>query len=144
MAVLSSWIDDLNWLNWFAGLKAHEIVSVILTFVVFSGAALLCLAALVAFGVRAGLMAPSLTGQPPRNNDTELAAFLGSSILALVAILGMIFLGLVGGSVFAESFLDNAPLVVVTLALLIISFVLLVTGAGLARRAMRRRPAPAA
>lgn len=137
--MLASWIDDLNWLNWFAGLSGHEIISVIVTFVVFSGAALLCLAAVVAFGVRAGLMAPALTGQPPRNNDTELAAFLGSSLLAFVAVLAMIFVGLVGGSVFAESFLDNALLFPITLALLILSFVLLVAGAGLARRSMRRR-----
>ena len=145
IAVLASWIDDLNWLNWFQGLNGHEIVSVIVTFVIFSGAAFLCLAALVAFGVRAGLMAPQLTGQPPRNNDAELAAFFGSSMAAFVAVLAMIFLGLVGGSVFAESFLDNLILFPVVIALMALSFLLLVVGAALARRSIRRRrPAPAA
>lgn len=145
MAVLASWIDNLDWLNWFQGLSTHEIISVIVTVVVFTGAAVLCLAAVIAFGVRSGLMAPQLTGQPPRNNDAELAAFFGSSLAALAAILAMIFLGLVGGSVFAESFLDNAVLFPVTIALMALSFVLLVAGAGLARRSVRRRrAAPAA
>jgi hypothetical protein len=136
---LSSWINNLNWLNWFQGLDGHEILSVIVTFVIFTGASLLCLAALVAFGVRSGLMAPSLTGQAPRDNDAELAAFFASSMCAFLAVLAMIFLGLVGGSVFAESFLDNALLFPVMIALMAASFLLLVAGAGLARRSIRRR-----
>src|SRR2546426_12072182 len=92
---------SLDWMNLFGGLSSGQVTSVIVVAVIFSAAAGLTLLSLVAFGVRAGLMAPAYTTKVPLASDVELCAFLGGGALGVISILLMVFLG------FAETDLDN-------------------------------------
>ena len=134
-------------MNLFDGLTPHQVLSVLVTVVVFTAAAGVCLIAVVAFGVRAGLMAPQVSRTVPSASDTELLAFLGAGLCGLISIVAMIFVGLLGGSVFAETFLDNALLLPISVAFILLGGLLLLVGAALAvrtvRAARRGRPAPA-
>jgi hypothetical protein len=131
-------------MNLFDGLTSHQILSVLVTVVVFTAAAGLCLIALIAFGVRAGLMAASATREVPKASDTELWLFLLASLSGLVSTFAMIFLGLAGGSVFAETFLDNTLLFPVSVLLIVLGGVLLLAGAALGYRTVRRARRPGA
>lgn len=134
-------------MNLFDGLTPHQVLSVLVTVVVFTAAAGVCLIAIVAFGVRAGLMAPEVSRTVPPASDTELVMFVVASLCALLSLFVMIFLGLLGGSVFAETFLDNALLLPVSVAFILLGGLLLLVGAALAvrtvRAARRGRTAPA-
>ena len=134
-------------MNLFDGLTSHQVLSVLATVVIFTVAAGVCLVALLAFGVRSGLMAAQATRDVPKASDTELWLFFLASLSGLLSIFAMIFVGLVGGSVFAETFLDNVLLLTVSLALILLGGLLLLLGAGLAfltvRRARRSTSAPA-
>jgi hypothetical protein len=128
----------LDWLNLFGGLTPGQIRSVIVVAVIFTAASGLTLIALLAFGVRAGLMAPSYTSQVPPASDLELGAFLGAAALGMISILLMVFLGL------AENDLDNPLFLPLAVGPILLGGLLLVTGAGLAFRTVRRRrPSPA-
>src|SRR5207248_860508 len=74
----------------------------------------------------------------PKASDTELWLFFLASLSGLLSIFAMIFVGLVGGSVFAETFLDNVLLLAVSLALILLGGLLLLLGAGLAFLTVRR------
>lgn len=126
-------------MNLFTGLTGHQIVSVLVTVVVFTAAAGVCLIAIIAFGVRAGLMAPEASRDAPRASDAELWTFLAASLSGLVSIIAMIFLGLVGGSVFAETFLDNTPLFPISVVLILLGGFLIIVGGAMAFRTLRRQ-----
>ena len=123
---------QLDWLNLFGGLTSNQIVSVIVVAVIFTVASGLTLLALIAFGVRSGLMAPSYTSKVPTASDTELGAFLGAFAFGLISITLMVFLGL------AENALDNPVFLPLTVGPILIGGLLLITGAGLAFRTVRR------
>ena len=133
LAPLTSWIDQLDWMNLFGGLGSHQIVSVIVVAVIFTAASGLTLLALIAFGVRAGLMAPTYTTRVPLASDIELTAFLLAFAFGMISVLLMVFLGL------AENDLDNATFLPLSVGPLLIGGLFLVTGAGLAFRTVRRR-----
>jgi len=123
-------------MNLFDGLTSGGVFSVIVVAVVFTAAAGLSLIALIAFGVRAGIMAaPHTTNVPPATN-LELGAFLGATVFGLISILLMMFLG------FAENDLDNPSFFPLAVGPILIGGLLLVTGAGLAFRTVRRDHAP--
>jgi L-cystine uptake protein TcyP (sodium:dicarboxylate symporter family) len=130
-------------MNLFAGLTQHQIVSVLATVVLFTVAAGVALVPLLAFGVRAGLMAPEASKDLPPASDAELWTWFASSMSGFVSVLLMIFLGLLGGSVFAETFLDNTPLLVGSIAFILLGGLLFLVALALAFRTARRRPAPA-
>src|SRR5689334_13510071 len=125
-------------MNLFDGLTPHQILSVLVTVVVFTAAAVVCLVALIAFGVRGGLMAAKATRDVPPASDTELWLFFLASLSGLASTFAMIFVGLVGGSVFAETFLDNTLLLPISVAFILLGGLLLILGAGLAYRTVRR------
>jgi hypothetical protein len=124
---------SLDWMNLFGGLTPGQITSVIVVAVIFTAAAGLTLLALIAFGVRAGLMAPSYSTRLPQASDAELGAFLGSAAFGMISILLMSFLG------FAENDLDNALFLPLTVGPILLGGLLLITGASLAFRAIRPR-----
>jgi len=124
---------SLDWMNLFGGLTSGQISSVIVVAVIFTAAAGLNLLALIAFGVRAGLMAPSYSTRLPQASDTELGAFLGAAAFGMISILLMAFLG------FAENDLDNPLFLPLTVGPILLGGLLLITGAGLAFRAIRPR-----
>ena len=124
---------SLDWMNLFGGLTQGQITSVIVVAVIFTAAAGLTLLALIAFGVRAGLMAPSYSTRLPQASDAELGAFLGASAFGMISILLMSFLG------FAENDLDNPLFLPLTVGPILVGGLLLITGAGLAFRAIRLR-----
>ncbi|HYM51136.1 MAG TPA: hypothetical protein VET65_11290 [Candidatus Limnocylindrales bacterium] len=124
-------------MNLFAGLSSHQVLSVLVTVVVFTAAAGVCLLGVIGFGVRAGLMAPEASRDVPRASDAELWIFFAASMAGLVSVLAMIFLGLLGGSVFAETFLDNPLVLPVSVALILLGGLLLLVGAALAFRSVR-------
>jgi hypothetical protein len=126
---------SLDWMNLFGGLTSGQITSVILVAVIFTAAAGLTLLALIAFGVRSGIMAPAYSTQVPLASKIELGAFLGAAALGMISILLMTFLG------FAENDLDNALFLPLSVGPILIGGLLLVTGAGLAFRTVRRRSA---
>jgi len=126
---------SLDWINWFNGLTSHQTVSVIIAFVIFTVAAGLTLLSLIAFGVRAGLMAPAYSTRVPLAGDLELGAFLGGSAFGMISIILLAFLGL------AENDLDNPLFFPLSVGPLLIGGLLLVTGAGLAFRRVRSRSA---
>jgi len=126
-------LQGLDWMNLFGGLNSSQVVSVVVVAIIFTIAAGLTLLALIAFGVRAGLMAPTMTSRVPRASDAELGAFLLASALGMLSILLMVFLGL------AENDLTNGLFVPLTVIPILIGGVLLITGAGLAFRTVRRR-----
>src|SRR5207237_2599626 len=86
----------------FGGLSSGQVTSVIVVAVIFTAAAGLTLLSLIAFGVRAGLMAPTYTTKVPLASNVELGAFLGGAAFGMISILLMVFLGL------AENDLDNS------------------------------------
>jgi hypothetical protein len=124
---------SLDWMNLFGGLTPSQITSVIVVAVIFSVAAGLVLLALIAFGVRAGLMAPSYSTRLPEASSAELGAFLGGAALGMISILIMTFLG------FAENDLDNPLFLPLAVGPILLGGLLFVTGAGLAFRTIRRR-----
>jgi hypothetical protein len=124
---------SLDWMNLFAGLDSHQVISVLVVAVIFTAAAGLTLISLIAFGVRSGLMLPTVTTSVPLASDAELGAFLGGSLFGLISILLITFLG------FAENDLDNPLFLPLTVGPILIGGLLLITGAGLALRTVRRR-----
>jgi hypothetical protein len=92
---------SLDWMNLFGGLTPGQITSVIVVVVIFTVASGLTLLALIAFGVRSGLMAPTYSTRLPAASEVELGAFLGGAAFGMISILLMTFLG------FAENDLDN-------------------------------------
>jgi len=124
---------SLDWMNLFGGLDSHQVVSVVVVAVIFTAAAGLTLLALIAFGVRSGLMAPSYSTRVPLASDVELGAFLGGAALGMISILLMTFLG------FAENDLDNPLFLPLAVGPILLGGLFLVTGAGLAFRTIRRR-----
>jgi hypothetical protein len=125
-------LTGLDWMNLFGGLSGPQIRSVVIVAIIFTAAAGLTLIALIAFGVRSGLMAPTYTGRVPAGSDLELGAFLGASAFGMISILLMVFLGL------AENDLDNALFLPFAVGPILIGGLLLITGAGLAFRTVRR------
>ena len=93
---------------------------------------------LIAFGVRAGLMAPAYTTKVPLASDVELGAFLGGAALGMISVLLMVFLG------FAENDLDNPLFLPISVGPILLGGLLLLTGAALAFRTVRRRRSPSA
>jgi hypothetical protein len=126
---------SLDWMNLFGGLSSGQITSVIVVAVIFTAAAGLILLALIAFGVRSGIMAPAYSTRVPLASNTELGAFLGVAAFGMISILLMTFLG------FAENDLDNPLFLPLSVGPILIGGLLLVTGAGLAFRTVRRRSA---
>ena len=124
---------SLDWMTLFGGLTPSQITSVIVVAVIFTVASGLTLLALIAFGVRAGLMAPSYSTRLPQASSAELGAFLGAATLGMISILIMTFLG------FAENDLDNPLFLPLAVGPILLGGLLLVTGAGLAFRTIRRR-----
>jgi hypothetical protein len=124
---------SLDWMNLFGGLTPAQITSVIVVAVIFTVAAGLVLLALIAFAVRAGLMAPSYSTRLPEASSAELGAFLGGAALGMISILIMTFLG------FAENDLDNPLFLPLAVVPILLGGLLFVTGAGLAFRTIRRR-----
>jgi hypothetical protein len=124
---------SLDWMNLFGGLSSSQVVSVIVAAVIFTAAAGLTLLALVAFGVRSGLMAPAYSTRVPLASDAELGAFLGAAAFGMISILLMVFLGL------AENDLDNPLFLPISVGPILIGGLLLLTGAALAFRTVRRR-----
>jgi hypothetical protein len=129
---------SLDWMNLFGGLTPAQITAVIVVAVIFTVAAGLVLLALIAFGVRAGLMAPSYSTRLPEASSAELGAFLGGAALGMISILIMTFLG------FAENDLDNPLFLPLAVGPILLGGLLFVTGAGLAFRTIRRRRTSAA
>jgi hypothetical protein len=126
---------SLDWINWFNGLSSHQTVSVIIAFLIFTAAAGLTLLALIAFGVRAGLMAPAYSTRVPLASDLELGAFLGASAFGMISILLLVFMGL------AENDLDSSLFFPLSVGPILIGGLFLITGAGLAFRRVRSRAA---
>jgi len=124
---------SLDWMNLFGGLTPAQITSVIVVAVIFTVASGLVLLALIAFGVRAGLMAPNYSTRLPEASSAELGAFLGGAALGMISILIMTFLG------FAENDLDNPLFLPLAVGPILLGGLLFVTGAGLAFRSIRRR-----
>jgi hypothetical protein len=124
---------SLDWMNLFGGLTSGQITSVIVVAVIFTAASGLTLLALIAFGVRAGLMAPTYSTRLPAASDVELGAFLGAAAFGMISILLMTFLG------FAENDLDNPLFLPLAVGPILLGGLFLVTGAGLALRTIRRR-----
>jgi hypothetical protein len=137
-AVLLSWVDQLDWLNLFNGLTRGQIISVIITIVVFTAASGLCLVALNAFGVRAGLVAARATANIPTGRSLELLVLLAASAAGFLADELMIFFGLINGSVFAELYTSEPMVLVVGVGLTVLSGILLLAGAALGMRSLRR------
>jgi len=122
MSVLLS----LDWMNLFGGLSSGQVTSVIVVAVIFTAASGLTLLSLIAFGVRAGLMAPAYSTRVPLASNVELGAFLGAAALGT-------FLG------FAENDLDIPLFLPLSVGPILLGGLLLLTGAGLAFRTVRRR-----
>src|SRR4030088_10900 len=128
---------SLDWMNLFGGLSYGQVTSVIVVGVIFTAAARLTLLALIAFGVRSGIMAPAYSTRVPLASNAELGAFLGAAAFGMISILLMTFLG------FAKNALDNPLFLPLAVGPILIGGLLLVTGAGLAFRTVRRRRSPA-
>jgi hypothetical protein len=124
---------SLDWMNLFGGLTPGQITSVIVVVVIFTAASGLTLLALIAFGVRSGLMAPTYSTRLPAASEVELGAFLGGAAFGMISILLMTFLG------FAENDLDNPLFLPLAVGPILVGGLLLVTGVGLAFRTIRRR-----
>jgi hypothetical protein len=124
---------SLDWMNLFGGLTSGQITSVIVVAVIFTAASGLTLLALIVFGVRSGLMAPTYSSRLPAASGTELGAFLGAFAFGMISILLMTFLG------FAENDLDNPFFLPLAVGPILVGGLLFATGAGLAFRTIRRR-----
>ncbi|MDQ6709704.1 MAG: hypothetical protein M3Z11_04010 [Candidatus Dormibacteraeota bacterium] len=118
-------------MNLFDGLTGSQVFSIIVVAVIFTAAAGLSIIALIAFGVRAGLMAARHTATVPPASALELGAFLGAGLFGLISVLLMTFLG------FAENDLDNPAFLPLAVGPILIGGLLLLTGAGLAFRTVR-------
>ena len=129
---------SLDWMNLFGGLSSGQVTSVIVAAVIFTAAAGLTLLSLIAFGVRAGLMAPAYTTKVPLASDVELGTFLGGAALGMISILLMVFLGL------AENALDNPLFLPLSVGPILLGGLFLLTGAALAFRTVRSRRSPSA
>lgn len=119
-------------MNLFDGMTSANIFSILVVAIVFTAAAGLSIIALIAFGVRAGLMAAAHTEGVPAASDLELGAFLVASLFGMLSILLMMFLG------FAENDLDNPAFFPLAVGPILLGGLFLVTGAGLAFRTVRR------
>lgn len=117
--------------NGFAGIE-DRVLSVLVVVAIFTAASGLAFLGLIAFGVRAGLMAPKATSQVPPGSPTELWLFLGSAFVGLGTDLLMVFLG------YSENDLDNPLFLPITVGLIALGGVLFISGAGLAFRTARR------
>jgi hypothetical protein len=126
---------SLDWMNLFGGLSSGQVTSVFAVAVIFTIAAGLTLLALIAFGVRGGLMAPAYSTQVPLGSNVELGAFLIAAAFGMISILLMAFLG------FAENDLDNPVFLPLTVGPILLGGLFFLTGAGLAFRTVRRRGA---
>src|SRR5438105_12846899 len=126
---------SLDWMNLFGGLSSGQVTSVIVVAVIFTAAAGLTLLSLIAFGVRAGLMAPTYTTKVPLASNVELGAFLGGAAFGMISILLMVFLGL------AENDLDNPLFLPLSVGPILIGGLLFLTSAGLGLRTVRQRRA---
>ena len=124
---------SLDWMNLFGGLSSGQVTSVFVVAVIFTAASGLTLLSLIAFGVRAGLMAPAYSTRVPLASDVELGAFLGAAALGMISILLMTFLG------FAENDLDIPLFLPLAVGPILLGGLFLLTGAGLAFRTVRRR-----
>jgi hypothetical protein len=124
---------SLDWMNLFSGMTPAQITSVIVVAVIFTAASGLTLLALIAFGVRSGIMAPTYSTRLPAASEVELGAFLGAAAFGMISILLMTFLG------FAENDLDNPLFLPLVVGPILLGGLFLVTGAGLAFRTIRRR-----
>jgi formate hydrogenlyase subunit 3/multisubunit Na+/H+ antiporter MnhD subunit len=111
---------SLDWMNLFGGLSPSQITSVIVV-------------ALIAFGVRAGVMAPTYSTRLPQASSVELGAFLGGAAFGMISILITTFLG------FAENDLDNPLFLPLAVGPILVGGLFFVTGAGLAFRTIRSR-----
>jgi len=119
-------------MNLFDGLSSGGVFSVIVVAAIFTAAAGLSIIALIAFGVRAGLMPAQHTAEVPAATDLELVAFLLASAFGMISILLMTFLG------FAENDLDNPAFFPLAVGPILIGGLFLISGAGLAFRTVRR------
>ncbi|HEY0492397.1 MAG TPA: hypothetical protein VGD57_02910 [Candidatus Dormibacteraeota bacterium] len=119
-------------MNLFDGMTSANVFAVIVVAIVFTAAAGLSIIALIAFGVRAGLMAAQHTTGAPEATTLELGAFLIASLFGMISILLMMFLG------FAENDLDNPLFLPLAVAPILLGGLFLLTGAGLAFRTVRR------
>jgi hypothetical protein len=124
---------SLDWMNLFGGLSPSQITSVIVVAVIFTAASGLTLLALIAFGVRAGVMAPTYSTRLPQASSVELGAFLGGAAFGMISILITTFLG------FAENDLDNPLFLPLAVGPILVGGLFFVTGAGLAFRTIRSR-----
>ncbi len=122
-------------MNLFNGIDQHGQLSLLIAAVVFLAASGLALVGLIAFGARAGLVAPKATGSLPPARDAELLAFLGAGLFGLISAFGMAFLGL------GENYLDNPAFFPLAVGPLIPGGILFVIGVALALTTIRRRHA---
>ncbi|MEO6797685.1 MAG: hypothetical protein ABI401_10370 [Candidatus Dormibacter sp.] len=118
-------------MNLVQGVSSSGIFSIIVVAIIFTAAAGLSIIALLAFGVRAGLMGARHTATLPAATDIELLAFLLATVFGMISILLMTFLG------FAENDLDNPAFLPLAVGPLLIGGLFLMTGAGLAFRTVR-------
>ncbi|HSO93355.1 MAG TPA: hypothetical protein VLS53_02655, partial [Candidatus Dormibacteraeota bacterium] len=109
-------------MNLFDGMTSANVSSLLVVAVVFTAAAGLSIIALIAFGVRAGLMAAAHTEGVPAASDLELGAFLLATVFGLISILLMMFLG------FAENDLDNPMFFPLAVGPILLGGLFLVTG----------------
>jgi hypothetical protein len=128
----------LDWLNLFGGLSTHQILSVVVSAIIFTIAAGVCLLSLIVFGVRAGLMAPTATSGVPEAGAAELLLLLLGSFFGLLAILGMILAGLISGGTLAEFFLDEPLTLIVAAIFIAVGGLFFILGVGLSFRTVRR------
>jgi hypothetical protein len=119
-------------------LSRAQIISVLVVIVVFTAASVLCLVALIAFGVRAGLVAARATATVPSGGSFELTILLAASAAGFLADVLMIFFGLVNGSVFAEFYTSEPAVLVIGAGLTVLAGILLLAGAAIGMRTVRR------
>ncbi len=131
------YLSGLDWMNLFGGLTSHQIFSVIVVAIVFTAAAGLALISLIAFGVRCGLMLP--TARIPVGSDTELGSYLGALVFAMISILVPVLVGMTN----AENDLDNPLYLPVAVGPILVGGFLLLSGAAIGIRSVRRRHAQA-
>ena len=70
---------SLDWMNLFGGLSSGQVTSVFVVAVIFTAASGLTLLSLIAFGVRAGLMAPAYSTRVPLVGLPEPLGVAGSA-----------------------------------------------------------------
>jgi len=127
------YLSGLDWMNLFAGMTTHQIISVIVVAIIFTAAAGLAVIALIVFGVRSGLMLQS--ARIPVGSDAELASYLGALLFAMISILGPVLVGMTA----AENDLDNGLYLPLAVGPILVGGFLLVSGAAIGIRDVRRR-----